>query len=156
MHKIIDKLTEELYEYEKKADDLSAGDVEMIYKLASSVKNLHKIKGMEDGGYSEATDFMGEGRMYGTSYDGGMSYARGRRYAKRDSMGRYSRDGGYSSAYDRGSSYDGRGGYTHDGYSRGGDSKEHMLGKLESMMHEADSEQDRKAIRTCIQKIENA
>lgn len=149
MHKIIDKLTEELYEYENKAEDLSAGDVEMIYKLASSVKNLHKIKEMEDGGYSEATDFMGEGRMYGTSY------ARGRRYAKRDSMGRYSRDDGYSSAYDRGSSYDGRGGYTHDGYSRA-DSKEHMLGKLESMMHEADSEQDRKAIRMCMQKIEKA
>lgn len=153
MHKIIDKLTEELYEYEEKADDLSAGDVEMIYKLASSVKNLYKVQEMKDGGYSEASDWMGEGRMYGTSYDGGSSYARGRRNAKRDSMGRYSRDGG--SSYDRGSSYDGRGGYSRDGYSRGGD-KEHMLGKLEDMMHETDSEQDRKAIRMCMQKIEKA
>ena len=147
MHKIIDKLTEELYEYEEKADDLSAGDVEMIYKLASSVKNLYRIEEMKDGGYSEATDFMGEGRMYGTSYDeGGSSYARGRRYAKRDSMGRYSRDGG--------SSYEGHG-YARDGYSRSG-AKETMLGKLESMMHETDSEQDRKALRMCIQKIEKA
>ena len=70
---------------------------------------------------------MGEGRIYGTSYEsgyserGGSSYARGRgRYAKRDSMGRYSRDGGMS--YDDDMSY-ARGG--NRGYSReGGYSRE--------------------------------
>ena len=133
MHKIKEMLMKELREYEEKAKKmsggkLSAGDLETIHKLTDTVKNIDKIEMLEDDGYSEATDFMGEGRMYGTSYDNGSSYARGRRYAKRDSMGRYSRDG----------------------------AKEHMVEKLEDMMEEAGSEKERQAIRQCIQKIENA
>ena len=161
MHKIKEILMAELYDYEeklKKAGDgkLSAGDLETLHKLTDTVKNIDKIEMLEgDEGYSEATDFMGEGRMYGTSYnDGGSSYARGRgRNARRDSMGRYSREGG---SYRGGSSYatDGRGNRNAN-YSRG-DAKEHMLDKLEEMMEDASSEKDREAIRQCMQKIENA
>ena len=147
MHKIIDKLTEELYEYENKAEDLSAGDVEMIYKLASSVKNLHKIKEMEDGGYSEATDFMGEGRMYGTSY------ARGRgRNARRDSMGRYSRDDGMH--YDGGSSYARGGNMGGRGYSRD-DAKEHMMEKAEEMLEMATDPKERRAIEKFMRELDD-
>lgn len=159
MHKIKEMLMKELHEYEEKAKKmsggkLSAGDLETIHKLTDTVKNIDKIEALEDGGYSEATDFMGEGRMYGTSYDDGMSYARGRRYAKRDSMGRYSRDGSYhdGSSYEGGSSY-ARG---RRGYSRDGGVKEDMIEKLEEMMEDVGSEKERSAIRQCIQKIENA
>ncbi len=175
MHKIKEMLMKELYEYEEKAKregggKISAGDLETLHKLTDTVKNIDKIEMLEgEDGYSEATDFMGEGRMYGMSYnDGGSSYARGRgRNARRDSMGRYSREGGYSQeggSYRGGSSYEGggnmgggssnaRGG--RGGYSRG-DAKEHMLNKLEDMMEEAGSEKEREAIRQCMQKIENA
>lgn len=150
MHKIKEMLMKELYEYEEKAKKagggkLSAGDLETIHKLTDTVKNIDKIEMLEDDGYSEATDFMGEGRMYGTSYgrtgkhyvkghysrddmlthhSDGSSYA----YRKRDSMGRYSRDS----------------------------AKDHMIEKLEDMMDDADTEKERQAIRQCIQKIENA
>ena len=155
-------------ELEKIAEkgELSAGMLETVHKLTDTIKNIDKIEMLEEeGGYSEGSDWMGEGRMYGTSYgnEGGNSYARGRgRNAKRDSRGRYSREGGYSgegggggsyggSSYGGGSSY--RGG--RGGYSRA-DGKEHMVGKLEEMMGMAESEEERKAIRQCIQKLENA
>ena len=166
MHKIKEKLMDELYEVEKKMEKasggkLSAGDLEYIHKLTDTIKNIDKIEMLEDGGYSEATDFMGEGRMYGTSYDGGSSYARGRRNAKRDSMGRYSREGGYS---EDGHSYadgnrvgnmhggmmGGRGGYSRDG------AKEDMIEKAEEMMGMAQTEKDRRAIQEFIKKLEQA
>ena len=164
MHKIKEMLMKELYEYEEKAKKmnggkLSAGDLETLHKLTDTVKNIDKIEMLEDEeGYSQATDFMGEGRMYG------MSYARGRgRNAKRDSMGRYSRDDGMS--YEGGSSYarggqSGRGGYRGGGYSREGysraDAKEHMIEKMEDMMEEAESPREKEAIRQCIMKLEQA
>jgi hypothetical protein len=85
---------------------------------------------------------MGEGRIYGTSYDGGSSYARGRMRAKRDSMGRYSRDSGYR---DMGGSY--RGGYSRDG----GD----MRDRLEEMMHEATDPKEREAIKRCMKELDD-
>lgn len=151
MHKIKEMLMKELYEYEDKAKKssgkLSAGDLETIHKLTDTVKNIDKIEKLEDSdGYSGDTDFMGEGRMYGTSYrsndymynsnggQGGSSYARGRgRNARRDSRGRYSRDG----------------------YSQGG-AKESLIEKLEEAMDEAENEQDREKIRRVIMQIENA
>lgn len=105
------------------------------------------------GGYSEASDWMGEGRMYGVSYGDGVSYARGRRghlrgrNVRRDSMGRYSRDGAMM--------HDGHHDGYHDGYSRDG-AKDHMIDKLEDMMGMATTDEERKAIRHCISQIENA
>ena len=167
MHKIKEKLMETLYEFEDKIAKspnatLSLQDVEKIHKITDTVKNIDKIEMLEgEGGYSEDGHYMGEGRIYGTSYDGESSYARGRRRAKRDSMGRYSRDG-YSeggNSYDGGSSYrDGRGGnrggYSRDGYSMD-DGKEDMIEQLEGMMHEADPK-SKEAIKRCISTIENA
>lgn len=167
MHKIKEMLMKELYEYEEKAKKMSggkisAGDLETLHKLTDTVKNICKIDALEDGeGYSEDGAYMGEGRIYGTSYDGGSSYARmgrGRgRNAKRDSRGRYSSEGGMS--YDYGRSYDeGRGGnrgssyrsYSYDG------AKEDMIEKLEDMLGMTESEQERRAIQQCIQKLEQA
>jgi hypothetical protein len=149
MHEIKAKLMDELYEIEEKMKKAGGGKVSMsdldyVHKLTDTIKNIDKIEMLEDGGYSEATDFMGEGRMYGTSY--------ARR--KRDSMGRYSRDGGMS--YEGGSSYDdGRGGMHADrGYSREG-AKADMIDKAEEMMKMASTERERQAIREFIKKLEH-
>ena len=155
MHEIKAKLMEELYDIEEKMKKAGGGKVSMsdldyVHKITDTIKNIDKIEMLEDGGYSEATDFMGEGRMYGTSY--------ARR--KRDSMGRYSRDGGMS--YEGGSSYDdgrggmntSRGGNRGGGYSREG-AKADMIDKAEEMMEMASTERERQAIREFIKKLEH-
>lgn len=156
MHKIKEKLMDELYEIEekmKKSGDgnLSAGDLEFVHKLTDTIKNIDKICILEEeSGYSGAVDFMGDGRIYGASYnDGGMSYARGRgRNARRDSMGRYSRDDGMG-----GGSYR-RGRYSRDGgYSYAGGIEE-MIDKASEMMDSAENEQQKQAIRHFIKELE--
>ena len=159
--KIKKMLCKELDEYAMK-QKLTGGDLDMIWKLTDTVKNLDKIEMLEDdGGYSEA---RGRGRssyaMGGSSYDDDMMYSerRGRgRYAKRDSMGRYSSEDGSSyddyleeSSYRGGSSY-ARGGR---GYSRD-DAKDHMMNKLGEMMTSADEEQ-REILKDCMRKLERA
>lgn len=164
MHEIKNKLMQELYEVEEKmkkasGGKISAGDLEYIHKLTDTIKNIDKIEALESDDYSEASEWMGEGRMYGNSYDDGMSYARGLgrgRNVRRDSMGRYSRDGGGSyrggSSYDDGMSYarGGRGGYSRDS------AKEHMIDRIEDMIEETDDPKTKRALERCVQAIENA
>ena len=148
MHKLKEKLKNELMEHEEKAKKsrdgkLSPGELQVVHMLSDTYKNLCKIEALEEGGgYSSATDFMGEGKMYGHSYghmgnsmyyrdDGmsydGSSYDDGSSYARRrDSMGRYSRDGG----------------------------KEDMSEKLREMMGDAKNEKEREAIRRCMSELE--
>ena len=148
--KIKKMLCKELDEYAMKSK-LTGGDLDMIWKLTDTVKNLDKIEMLEDeGGYSEA---RGRGRfsyMGGSSYDDDMMYSerRGRgKNAKRDSMGRYSSD--------MGSSYDD---YSEERidrrYSRG-DAKDHMMNKLGSMMEDADPN-EREILKDCMRKLERA
>ena len=152
MHDLKDLLCAELEDYAekgKKSGKMSMGDLESIHKLTDTVKNILKIDLMEsDEGYSEDGHYMGEGRIYGTSYDdgmrrgGGYSYARGRgRYAKRDSMGRYSRDDGYMRR-------DG-------GYSRE-DGKAYMMEQLEDMMEDAEKPAEKEALRRCMEALKRA
>ena len=138
MHDLKDLLCAELEDYAdkgKKSGKMSMGDLESIHKLTDTVKNILKIDLMEsDDGYSEDGAYMGEGRIYGTSYDdemrrGGYSYARGRgRYAKRDSMGRYSRD----------------------------DGKAYMMEQLEDMMEDAEKPAEKEALRRCMEALKRA
>ena len=154
MHDLKDLLCAELEDYAekgKKSGKMSMGDLESVHKLTDTVKNIMKIDVLkEETGYSEDTDFMGEGRMYGVSYDdgmhreGGYSYARGRRYAKRDSMGRYSRDGGMS--YRGGM----RGGYSRE------DGKEYMMESLEELMESATKPAEKEALRRCMDALKRA
>jgi hypothetical protein len=152
MHKIKEMLMNEIYEYEEKAKKMSGGklsqnEMDRIHKLTDTVKNIDKIEMLEDGGYSEDTDFMGEGRMYGTSY------ARGRgRNARRDSMGRYSRDDGMH--YDGGSSYAMRGNMGGRGYSRD-DAKEHLMEKAEEMLEMATDPKERRAIEKFMRELDD-
>ena len=157
MHDLKDLLCAELEDYAekgKKSGKMSMGDLESIHKLTDTVKNILKIDMLEDeSGYSEDGAYMGEGRIYGTSYDdgmrrgGGYSYARGRgRYAKRDSMGRYSRDDGYMRR-------DGRG--MRDGYSRD-EGKAYMMEQLEDMMEDAEKPAEKEALRRCMEALKRA
>ena len=152
MHDLKDLLCAELEDYAdkgKKSGKMSMGDLDRIHKLTDTVKNILKIDLLEsEEGYSEDGHYMGEGRIYGTSYDDGMrrgvgySYARGRgRYAKRDSMGRYSRDDGYMRR-------DG-------GYSRE-DGKAYMIDRLEDMMDDAEKPAEKEALRRCMEALKRA
>ena len=154
MHDLKDLLCAELEDYAekgKKSGKMSMGDLDSIHKLTDTVKNILKIDMLEgETGYSEDGAYMGEGRIYGTSYDGyerGTSYARCRgRYAKRDSMGRYSRDDGYIRR-------DGRS--MRDGYSRD-DGKHYMMDRLGELMDEASTPTEREALKKCMQALERA
>ena len=154
MHDLKDLLCAELEDYAekgKKSGKMSMGDLDSIHKLTDTVKNILKIDMLEEeSGYSEDGAYIGEGRIYGTSYDGydrGTSYARGRgRYAKRDSMGRYSRDDGYMRR-------DGRG--MRDGYSRD-DGKAYMMEQLEDMMEDAEKPAEKEALRRCMEALKRA
>ena len=157
MEDLKDLLCAELEDYAengKKSGKMSMGDLDSIHKLTDTVKNILKIDMLEgETGYSEDGAYMGEGRIYGTSYDdgmrrgGGYSYARGRgRYAKRDSMGRYSRDDGYMRR-------DGRG--MRDGYSRE-EGKAYMMEQLEDMMEDAEKPAEKEALRRCMDALKRA
>ena len=154
MHKIKEALMNELYEYEDKMKKMNGGklsvqDLDKIHKLTDTVKNICKIDMLDDEeGYSEDGHYMGEGRIYGTSY------ARGRRYAKRDSMGRYSRDDGMH--YDGGSSYarGGNMGGNRGGYSRDG-AAEMLMEKAEEMLQMTHDPKERRAIEKFMHELED-
>lgn len=145
IEKIKKMLCRELEEYGDK-NRVSGSDLEMIWKLTDTVKNLNKIEMLEggmDGSYSE------RGYSRRMSYDDDMSYARGRgSNARRDSMGRYASDGS-SYDYSENSYARGRGGYSRD------DAKDHMMDKLGEMMRDADPN-EREILKQTMRKIEKA
>ena len=170
---LMDAVLEDYAEKGKKSGKMSMGDVEVVDTTLNAVKNIYKINKYKEEmeGYSEDGHYMGEGRIYGTSYEGGYSerdgssYARGRgRNAKRDSMGRYSSRGGGMSydddmSYARGGRGGNRGGSR--GYSREGgysreDGKEYMMGELERLMEKASTHTEREALGKCMQALERA
>jgi len=119
VYKLKELICDELEEYGKKGE-VTANNLEVIYKLSSIAKNLAKVIKMyeeeEDESYSSMSPYYYDDGMGGRSYArdgrgsrggrGGMSYARGNRSggrgrgsnARRDSIGRYSSEGGYSGA----------------------------------------------------------
>ena len=149
IEKLKEMLCKELEQYANKGK-LAGVELELVWKLTDTIKNLGKIEMLEEeDGYSKDS--------YG-SYDDEMSHARGRRYAKRNSMGRYSREDGYSEegdSYGRGSynSYD-EGSMGSHNYSREG-AKDHMMSKLGKMMENA-SPEEREVLKDCMRKLERA
>ena len=93
MHKLYelkDMLCKELEKYGSK-NELTAGSLDVVDKLAHAVKNLDKILEADGEEYSGDMPYM---------RNTNRSYARGRgQNVRRDAMGRYSRDG-YSMAGD--------------------------------------------------------
>lgn len=136
MHAVYDlkeMLCKELEEYGKKGE-LSAGTLDIVDKLAHTIKNIDKIiETYEEEEYSSRSDggnYNGGMSMRGGSYGNGGSYARGRgRNARRDSMGRYSSEGGYS---------------------RNGE----MVDQLRALMDEAPDDRTRQEIQRLVTKME--
>lgn len=85
-----DMLCDELKEYGKQGDKLSASSLSTIDTLAHALKNLDKVIEADEG-------YSGHYPYYGGSYDmGGRGSYRGSYARRRDSMGRYSGEHGYS------------------------------------------------------------
>lgn len=143
MHEIYElkeQLMKELEEYGRKGE-MSTGSLEVVDKLAHTIKNLCKIietaEEEEEGEYSMAgyrrsyAGGNGQGMTGGQTGRSMRSYARGRgRNARRDSMGRYSSNGGYSYGNDE------------------------MIEQLEDLMEEA-PDQVKQDIQRLISKVEN-
>lgn len=145
IYQLKEMLCEELEEYGKKGE-INASTLDLVDKLAHTVKNLDKIiENDEDGGYSQrGRSYRYDGRVYDGSYDDGTydggSYRRGRgRNARRDSMGRYMSDG---RSMRRG------------GYSRN-DGREEMIGELEGLMQDAPNDMTRQRIEQLIGELRN-
>lgn len=127
MHEIYElkeMLCEELEKYGAKGD-LSAGELEIVDKLAHTVKNLGKIiEKYEEDEYSGNMSYQRGGNR---SYEG-RSYARGRN-ARRDSRGRYSSEG----------------------YSRAADD---MKTQLRELMEQAPNEMTRRELEKLVERME--
>ena len=135
METLKDLLCAELEDYAEKgqkANKMSAGDLEAIHKLTDTVKNILKIDMLEEeSGYSEDGRYMGEGRIYGTSYESGYSERGGSSYARGGRMGN-------------------RGGYSRE------DGKHYLMGELERLMKKASTHTEREALEECMQTLERA
>lgn len=125
LYQLKEMLCKELKEYGDKGE-LTAGTLDVVDKLAHTVKNLDKIiEAYEDEGNSGYYPYAYDDGMNrgGRSYNGG-SY-RGRSYARRrDSMGRYSRDG--------------------------------LADKMRELMEDAPDDRTRQEIKRLVEKLENA
>ena len=130
IYELKEKLCDELEEYGDKK--LDAGSLEVIDKLAHTIKNLDKIiEKYDESGYSSMIydGSYADGRRGGRgSYENGRSYARGGRGSsgRRDSMGRYSSAEG----------------------------KEMMVRELRELMNDAPDERTRMEFNRFIQKME--
>lgn len=100
LYELKETLCRKLEEYGRKGE-VTASSLDVIDKLAHTVKNIGKVIEMDeesgDGGYSSRMPYArgGYSRQQGGGRGGNnASYARGRgRNAQRDSMGRYSGTG---------------------------------------------------------------
>lgn len=132
-------ICEELGEYAERG--ISAGNINAISQMAVAAEKIMKMEvlemELEEGGYSQ---------------DGGMWRAEGGYSGRR----RYSREGGpYVEPYDDGDSYARRGGMRGRGreYSRD-DGKHHIVERMEDMMEEAKSPEERETLKKCIAQLE--
>ena len=141
LYELKEMLCKELEEYGKKGE-LTTGSLDVVDKLAHTIKNLQKIiEKYEEEDYS------------GRSYARDGSYAR--RYAYNDGMmgGSYNYGGSYADNRGRGAqaNRDSRGRYSSErGYSR----DENMIMELRELMQDAPDERTRMEFQKFIQKIE--
>jgi hypothetical protein len=156
LYKLKDMLLEELKSYGQ-GKELSTGSLEMVDKLAHTVKNLCKIceSAEEEEEYSRADGRGGSYRMRGSYADEGGSYRR-----RRDSMGRYSGDGRMMPYYNGNSYEDNMGNYAGErgrggrGYSRE-DAREDMVRQLRELKMSAPDEETRRMVDKWIKQTEN-
>lgn len=145
-------LEDELKELKKKGT-ITPTELDSIHKVVETIKDIDEMcekdreneyedeysgrrMGRVNMNYSGTHRPMLDGPHYPAVYDNDYSWGEGRysgRNQNRDSMGRY------SSGYDR-------------RYSRES-ATNRMIDKLEDMMNEASTENEREAIRNCINKL---
>ena len=127
----VKEMVEQEIENIVKKDELDEKCLDWLDKLVDIAKDVDTIFAMhdyaDDGGYSN--------RMYYPHYynDGDMPMTHGNSYRNRDSMGRYSRN--YNNY---------RGGYSREG---------NMRDRLEQMMAEATTQQERDAINGALDRL---
>lgn len=165
VYELKEMLCEELEEYGKK-DKLDVGGLEIVDKLAHTIKNLDKIietyedeeysgEGSYEGSY-EGGSYQGGGNM-GGSYEG--SYERGG--SRRGSYAREGGRGGRGGGSRRGSYAMARG----DGRGRGRNARRDSMGRysrdsqmmvqeLRELMEDAPDERTKMEFQKFIQKIE--
>lgn len=89
MDKLKEKLYDMLYEIEghieKNYGKISDAELEKTHKITDTIKNIKKIDMLENNNYSEASEWSGEGRFYGNSYN------KERMHSKQEGINRYSR-----------------------------------------------------------------
>ena len=124
MYDLRDMLCKELDEISRKGE-LGAGDLDIVHKLASTIKNLDKIEMMEDNGYSRDGNYSRDG-----------DYSRGGDW-QADMRG----------TYGRGSSYARRGTHYVRGHYSRADSMEHLREQINDMMRETDDDRVKEALR---------
>lgn len=130
MYELREMLCKELDEITRKGE-LGAGDLDIAHKLTDTIKNIDKIRMMEDGGYANSGSWEADLRG---NYGRDSAYARrGMHYVR----GHYSRDGGDSYA---------------DGYSRH-DSPD-MASELRELMSRTTDEHVRAVYRRALDEIE--
>lgn len=158
LYEIKDMLEDELKKISKK-EDITAMDLENIYKMVDIVKDITTVDAMhraEQEGYSR--DYS---RGYSEDYANTYGYRSndGRRGRDGDSDGHYSEDSSYRRGRDsmgRYTSRDGsyRGGSYEGGYS--GHDKEEIIEHLKEMMRNARSEEERESYRKTIEQMQRA
>lgn len=159
VYELKEMLCEELEEYGKK-DKLDVGGLEIVDKLAHTIKNLDKIiETYEDEEYSGEGSYEGyEGGNMGGSYEG--SYERGG--SRRGSYAREGGRGGRGGGSRRGSYAMARG----DGRGRGRNARRDSMGRysrdgkmmaqeLRELMEDAPDERIKMEMQRLIQKVEN-
>lgn len=134
IYKLKDLLMDELKEYGQKGE-LTPGSLEVVDKLAHSVKNICKI--IED---CENEEYSSRGSYRGGSYDGGnmgggSSYARGGRGGRRGGANQY-------------------GSYARGGYSRAEDGMNDLLMEMHDIMPML-SEDKRREAQRFVEKMQN-
>lgn len=138
LQELREMLCRELEEISDK-HEMSAGDLETVHKLTDTIKNIDKICMLEcDEDYSSDGNWEMEGRG---SYDRGGSYSPRR---STNSRPHYSMGGRTARSRDR------RGRYSSSG------AKEYLVSQLEELMHDAETEKERDAIRRCKEQLDKA
>ena len=131
----------------RKNSNMTPMDIEIITKDICALEALKRIENGGSEGYSEESSGNSS-----NSYRRGRSRSTGR-YMSRDS---YPDEGGTDRYYDSGSnssrSYDGGSG--NSGYS-GHSIQDRMVDKLERMVDEAQTENERKTVREWIQRLKH-
>lgn len=124
-------LCKELEEIGRKGE-LTSNNLEVMYKAADIIKDIHTIDAMQHSGYSNeySNDYSERYMRPMYAYDDGHSYDnRGRgKYAERDSMGRYSSD------------------YSREGYSR--DESD-----LQAMMNRTTDPHEKEVLRKALESM---